>query len=148
MSIMVAGEWVDKQSGVYLYNGILHSKKNKIEATAWMKFKSITPRKRSQTQKTTDFMIPFIWLPWKGIIIGPGIQSHHFKANRWGKVETVTDFIFLGYKITVDSDCSHEMKRCLFLRRKAMTNLDSILKKSRDITLLTKVQWSKIWFFQ
>ena len=52
-------------------------------------------------------------------------------AYRWGEVETVTDFIFLGYKITVDSDCSHEMKRCLLLRRKAMTNLDNILKKQR-----------------
>ena len=53
------------------------------------------------------------------------------------KVETVTYFIFLGLRITVDSDCSHEIKRCLLLGRKAMTNLDSILK-SRDITLLTK----------
>ena len=49
-------------------------------------------------------------------------------------VETVRDFIFLGSKMTVDGDCSHEIKRCLFLGRKAMTNLDSILK-SRDITL-------------
>ena len=49
-------------------------------------------------------------------------------------VETVTDFIFLGSKITADGDCSHEIKRCLLLGRKAMTNLDSILK-SRDITL-------------
>ena len=47
-------------------------------------------------------------------------------------METVTDFIFLGHKITVDGDCSHEIKRCLFLRRKAMINLDSILK-SKDI---------------
>ena len=54
------------------------------------------------------------------------------------KVETVTDFIFLGSKITADGDCSHEIKRHLLLGRKAMTNLDSILK-SRDITLLTKV---------
>ena len=54
------------------------------------------------------------------------------------KVETVTDFIFLGFKITVDSDCSQEIKRCLLLGRKAMTNLDSVLK-SKDITLLTKV---------
>ena len=52
--------------------------------------------------------------------------------------ETVADFIFLGSKITVDGDCSHEIKRCLFLGRKVMTNLDSILK-SRDITLPTKV---------
>ena len=58
-------------------------------------------------------------------------------ANR-EEMETVTDFIFLGSKITVDSDCSHEIKRCLLLGRKAMTNLDSILK-SRDITLPTKV---------
>ena len=58
------------------------------------------------------------------------------------KVETVTDFIFVGSKFTADSDCSHEIKRCLLLRRKAMTNLDSILK-SRDITLL-----SKPWFSQ
>ena len=53
-------------------------------------------------------------------------------------MEVVTDFIFLGSKITVDGDCSHEIKRCLLLRRKAMTNLDSILK-NRDITLLRKV---------
>ena len=53
-------------------------------------------------------------------------------------METVTDFIFLGSKITSDGNCSQEIKRCLLLRRKAMTNLDSILK-SRDITLLTKV---------
>ena len=53
-------------------------------------------------------------------------------------VETVTDFIFLGSKITVDGDCSHEIKRCLLLGRRAVTNLDSILK-SRDIALPTKV---------
>ena len=60
--------------------------------------------------------------------------------------ETVTDFIFLGSKITADSDCSYEIKRCLLLGRKVMTNLDSILK-SRDITLLTKIQRSKLWSF-
>ena len=63
-------------------------------------------------------------------------------ANRWGKMETVTDFIFLGSKITADSNCSHEIKRWLLLRRNAMTNLDSIFK-SRDITLLTKVRLLK-----
>ena len=61
-------------------------------------------------------------------------------------VETVTDFIFLGFKITVDSDCTHEIKRRLLLGRKAMTNLDSILK-SRDITLLTKVHVVKAMVF-
>ena len=60
-------------------------------------------------------------------------------ANGWGKKwKTVTDFIFLGSKITADGDCSHEMKRLLLLGRKAVTNLDSVLQ-SRDITLLTKV---------
>ena len=58
-------------------------------------------------------------------------------ANRGEKVEVVTDFLFLGSKITVDGDCSHEIKRFLFLEGKAMTNLDSILK-SRAITLPTK----------
>ena len=53
-------------------------------------------------------------------------------------METVMDFLFLGSKITVDGDCSHEIKRCLLLERKALTNLDSMLK-SRDITLPTKV---------
>ena len=62
------------------------------------------------------------------------------------KVETVTDFLFSGSKITVDSDCSHEIKRCLLLARKAMRNLDSILK-SRDITLLTKVHILKDMVF-
>ena len=61
-------------------------------------------------------------------------------------METVTDFIFLGSKITTDIDCSHEMKRCLHLGRKAMTKLDSILK-SRDIALLTKVQLVKAKVF-
>ena len=61
-------------------------------------------------------------------------------------VETVSDFIFLGSKITADGDCSHEITRCLFLRRKAMTNLDSILK-SRDITLPTKVHLGKAMVF-
>ena len=61
-------------------------------------------------------------------------------------VETVADFIFLGYKITADGDCSHETKRCLLLGRKVMTNLDSILK-SRDITLSTKVHLVKAMVF-
>ena len=61
-------------------------------------------------------------------------------------METVTDFIFLGSKITVDGDCSHEIKRCLLLGRKAMTNLESILK-SRDISLSTKVHIVKVVIF-
>ena len=67
-------------------------------------------------------------------------------ANRWESNETVTDFIFLGSKITADGDCSHEIKRRLLLGRKAMNSLDSILK-SRDITLPTKVHIVKAMIF-
>ena len=63
-------------------------------------------------------------------------------ANRWGKIETVTNFIFVGSKITVDSNCSHEIKRRLLLGRKATTNLDSMLK-SRDISLPIKIGIAK-----
>ena len=61
-------------------------------------------------------------------------------------METVRDFIFLGFKITADGNCSHEIKRCLLRGRKVMTNLDSILK-SRDITLLTKAHLVKVMVF-
>ena len=66
-----------------------------------------------------------------------------------GKVEAVIDFILLllAFKITADGDCSHEIKRCLFFGRKAMTNLDTILK-STDIILPTKISIAKAWFFQ
>ena len=63
------------------------------------------------------------------------------------KMETVTDFIFLGSKLIADGDCSHEIKRYLLVGRKAMTNLESILK-SRDIILLTKVHLDKAMVFQ
>ena len=67
-------------------------------------------------------------------------------ANRWGKMETVKDFIFLGSKITADGDYSHAIKRHLLLGRKVMTNLDSILKR-RDITLLAQVLTVKAMVF-
>ena len=67
-------------------------------------------------------------------------------ANRRGKLEVVTDFMLLGSKIIADSDCSHEIKRSLFLGRKVMTNLDSILK-SRDVTLPTEVHLVKAMVF-
>ena len=66
-------------------------------------------------------------------------------ANRWGNMETVRDFIFLGSKITADGYCSHEIKRYFLCGRKAMTNPDSI--KSRDITLSTKVRLVKAMVF-
>ena len=67
-------------------------------------------------------------------------------ANRRKKVEAVADFIFLGFRITADSDFSHDIKRCLLLGGKAMTNLDSILK-SRDISLPTKICIVKVMVF-
>ena len=67
-------------------------------------------------------------------------------ANRWETVETVTDFIYGCFKITADGDCSHEIKRCLLLGRKAISKLDSILK-SRDVTLPTKVRLVKAMVF-
>ena len=67
-------------------------------------------------------------------------------ANRWGRMETVTDFIFLGSKITVGDDYHHEIKRHLHFGRQAMTNLDHLLKR-RDTTLLTKVQIVKAVVF-
>ena len=74
---------------------------------------------------------------------GP-ITSRHIDGET---METVTDFIFLGSKITAGSDCSHEIERCLLLGRKAMTNPDNILK-SGDLTLPTKVRIVKTGFFQ
>ena len=68
-------------------------------------------------------------------------------SNRWEKLETVLDFIFLGSKITMDGGCSHEIKRHLLLGRKVMTNLECVLK-SRDITLLTKVYIVRAMDFQ
>ena len=75
-----------------------------------------------------------------------GIWSHHFRANRWGNNGNSERLYFLGSKITEDDDCSHEIKRRLFLGRKVMTNLDSMLK-NRDITLPTKVLLVKAMVF-
>ena len=74
-----------------------------------------------------------------------GIRSHHFMANRWRNSGNSVR-LFLGSKITADGDCSHEIKRPLLLERKAMTNLDSVLK-SRDISLLTKIHTVKSYGF-
>ena len=63
------------------------------------------------------------------------------------KVETVSDFIFLGSKITVDGDCSHKIKRCLLLGKKAMTNLDRVLSSRKSLGLLRSIE-SKLWLFQ
>ena len=95
--------------------------------------------------------VPFSSHPHKHLLLVDflmisGIWSHHFMGNRWGNSGNSVRLQFLGSKITADGDCSHEIKRCLLLGRKAMTNLDSILK-SRDITLPTKVRLVKAMVF-
>ena len=75
-----------------------------------------------------------------------GIRSYHFLANRWGNNGNSDRLYFFGSKITVDCDCNHEIRRCLLLGRKAMTNLDSIFN-NRDITLPTKIHIVKAVVF-
>ena len=102
---------------------------------------------KEEREKTGVFFFsPFIFISWKvlntqktKIMASGSITSWQIDGET---METVKDFIFLGSKITVDGDCSHEIKRHLHLERKAMTNLDSILK-SRDKTLPTKVHLVK-----
>ena len=104
-----------------------------------------------ETEKPCDECERGEWKSW--------LETQHLKKTKtmasgpttsWQiegeKLETVTDFIFLGSKITVDGDCSHKIKRCLLLERKALTNLNSILKR-RDIILLTKVHLVKAMVF-
>ena len=69
--------------------------------------------------------------------------THYFMANRWATMETVTDFIFGGSKITEEGDCSHEIKRRLLLERKVMTNLD----KAETLLCRLRSIWSRLWFF-
>ena len=74
-------------------------------------------------------------------------ESEEDLGNRWGNSGNSDRLYFLVFKITADDDCIYEIKRCLLLGRKVMTNLDSILK-SRDISLPTKIHLVKLWFFQ
>ena len=122
---------------------------HKLESRFWEKYQpqicrwyQSNGRKRRGIKKPLDDSKRGEWKSWlkakHSKSSDHGIWSHHFMANRRRKVEAVTDFLFLGSKITADSDCSHEIKRQLLLGRRAMTNLDSILK-SRNITFLTEV---------
>ena len=116
------------------------------------RFLSLSSQTRDQTQPTAGSkpQIPNHWtarelLKLKKTKIMASGPITSWQIDR-GKVEILADFIFLGSKITADGDCSHEIKRCLLLGRKAMTNLDSILKR-RDIILLTKVRVAKAMVF-
>ena len=103
------------------------------------KFKSLLMRVKKESEKAG---LKLNIQKMKNMASGP-ITSWQIEG---GKVEAVTDFIFLGSKITADGDYSHKIKRCLLLGRKAMTNLDSVLKSS-DITLMTKVHIVKAMVF-
>ena len=124
-----------------------------ISITSDMQMTPPYGRKWRRTEKPLDESEREEWKSWLKAQHSEnedhGIWSHHFITS-WEidgeTVETVSDFIFRGSKITADDDCSHEIKRCLLLRRKVMTNLDSILK-SKDVTLPTKVCLVKAMVF-
>ena len=105
----------------------------------WQKLKSLLMKVKEESEKAG---LKLNIQKMKIMASGP-ITSWQIDGET---IETVTHFLFLGSKITADGDCSHEIKRCLFLGRKSMTNLDSILK-SRDITLPTKVHLFKAMAF-
>ena len=114
-----------------------------ISITSDMQMTPPYGRKWRRTKEPLDESERGEWKSWLKIQHSKnkdhGIWSHYFMQIDGEKMETVTDFIFGGSKTTVDSDCSHEIKRCLLLGRKAIINLDSILK-SKDITLPTKIR--------
>ena len=122
-----------------IINNLRYADDSIIMAESKEKLKSLLVRVKEESEKASlKFNIKKI----KIMASGP-ITSWQTDG---GKVETVTDFTFLGSKITVDGNCNHEIKRHLFLGRKAMINLDSLLK-NRDITLPTKVRIVKIYGF-
>ena len=135
----------DSKAGIRIVerntNNLRYADGNILMAESEEKLDSLLIKQKEESEKS--------WLEaqiqkWRSCI-----WSHHFMASiiEGGKVETVTDFIFLGSKVTVDDDYSHEMKRHLLLGRKAMTNLDSVLK-SRDSFCWQRSKESKLWFFQ
>ena len=106
--------------------------KRKVQATFWGDSLAPSIPSKSDSAWLLNFFKP--------------LPNHHFMANRWGDNGNSDRLYFGGPKITADGDCSHEVKRCLLLGRKVMTNLDSILK-SRDITLPTKDHLVKAMVF-
>ena len=136
--------WLDEaQAGIKIarrnINNLRYADNTTLMAESEEELKSLLMKVKEESEKTgLKLNIQ------KTKIMAPGpITSWQIDGET---METVIDFIFLGSKITADGDCSHEIKRCFLLRRKAMTNLDSILK-SRDITLSTKVHLVKAMVF-
>ena len=113
-----------------------------MSITADMQMTPSYGRKWRRTKEPLDESEGRQWKSWlktqHSESLDHGIWSHHFTENRWGQWKQWQILFWGGSKISADGDCSHEIKRCLLLGRKAMTNIDSILR-SRDITLPTKV---------
>ena len=137
--------WLDEaQAGIKIagrnINNLIYADGTTLMAESEEELKSLLIKVREESEKAgLKFNIQ------KTMIMAAGpITSWQIDGKT---METVTDFISLSSKITADGDCSHEIKRCLFLGSKAMTNLDSMLK-SREITLPTKVRLVKVWFCQ
>ena len=120
-------------------NNLRYADNITLTAESEEKLKSLLMKVKEESEKVG---LKFNIQKTKIIASGP-ITSWQIDGE---KMKTVTDFIFLGSKITADNDCSHQIKRCLLLGRKVMTNLDSIFK-SRDITLSTKVHLVKAMVF-
>ena len=120
-------------------NNLTYADDTSIMAESKEELKSLLMKVKEESEKA-DLKLNILKM---NIMVYSSITSWQIDGEA---METVTDFIFLGSKITVDGDCNHEIKRCLLLGRKAMTNLDSILK-SKDISLPTKVHLVKAMVF-
>ena len=133
---MLNARWDESQAGIKIarrnINNLRYADDNTLMAESKEELKSLLMRVKEESEKA-DLKLN---IQKTKIMASSPITSWQIDG---GKLETVTNFIFLGSKITVDGDCSHKIKRCLLLGRKAMTNLDSILKR-RVITLPTKVR--------
>ena len=133
--IILYAELDEAQAGIKIARGNINNLRytgdNTIMAESEEKLKSFLMKVKEESEKTGLKLN----IQKMKILVSGTITSWQIDGE---KMETVTDFIFLGSKITTDGECSYEIKRCLLLRWKAVTNLDSILK-SRDIPLLTKV---------
>ena len=132
--------WNDHQAGIKIartnINNLGYADDTTLMAESEEELKSLLMKVKEESEK----------VGLKVNIQDHGILSHHFMANRWENNGNSKRLYLWGSKIIADSGCSHEIKRCLLLGRKAMTNLDSILK-SRDIALLTKVHLVKAMVF-
>ena len=135
--------WVEAQAGIKIarknINNLRYADDTTLLAESEEELKSLLMKVKEESEK----VVLKLNLQKTNIVISGPITSWQIDGET---METVTDFIFLGSKITTDGDCSHEIKRRLFLGRKVMTNLDSILK-SREITLPTKVHLVKAMVF-